>query len=202
MQIPVPPPFFEKEAMKVHIKAPVSYFGPGQLFDLVFFWARKNSNEDVDFVWVEDLEYKWYGSRLFTRLNVVAKKFYVFRERLAKEKIQIDPWDSWSADSTIALIASPLLQQLKNTTHGAAYVDDSDVPEKIQSRNGVRKNGEELDCFFFDRWNWVLDEMIFAMDNIADSDKRYSLSEDLDVVEDRIANGCRLFGKYFQSLWD
>src|SRR6056300_1762589 len=48
------------------------------------------------------------------------------------EKIRIDPWDTWSMDHTLAPIILPMLKQLKETKHGAPYVDPKDVPIELR----------------------------------------------------------------------
>jgi hypothetical protein len=87
------------------------------------------------------------------------------------EYVKIDPWDTWSMDSTLAYIILPMLKQLKETQHGAGYVVDEDVPEELKSTSAPPKENEyDLDDNHFKRWDWVLDEMIFAFTcNIDDS---------------------------------
>ncbi len=78
-------------------------------------------------------------------------------------KIQIDPWDTWSMDSTLAMIIVPMLKQLKKTTHGAPNTDDSDVPDFLKSSSAPKKENEyDIDKFHFKRWDWILDEMIWS----------------------------------------
>ena len=73
--------------------------------------------------------------------------------------VDIDAYDTWSADHTLALIIEPMLRQLKETQHGAPYVDPDDCPKELRP-NEV--NEHETDDTHFARWAWVLDEMIFA----------------------------------------
>lgn len=81
--------------------------------------------------------------------------------------IKIDPYDTWSLDSSLALIIAPALRQLKKNKHGAPAVDDEDVPENIRSTSAKPKeNDYDVDEFHFDRWDYVLDEMIFAFETI------------------------------------
>ena len=142
-----------------------------------------------------------------------------------QEDVMIDKWDSWNADHTIALIAAPLLQQLKLTKHGSGMVDDEDVPEELRSTSASPKENEwDIDDNFHKRWDWVLDEMIWAMTEHADgtgNDKFFDHSEvneevdlseqwsqvkcdreGLEAYEARKQRGFELFGKYFQNLWD
>jgi hypothetical protein len=111
--------------------------------------------------------------------------------------VRIDRWDTFNADCTLALIIAPLLSQYKKNMIGAAHVDDEDVPVEIRSTSAPPVPNEWTpDLYFFDRWNWVLDEMIFAFE---------SKNQDEDVQDKyatRITNGFRLFGKYYTHLWE
>jgi hypothetical protein len=142
-----------------------------------------------------------------------------------KINVQIDPWDTWSADHTLALIIAPLLQKMKDDKQGAPHVDDADVPEHLRSTAAPAKENEwDTDDNWYLRWNYVMDEMIWAMQQLAsfneNEDKFFDNSEvdeckgvmeqvraikvdheGLQVHRDRIQKGCELFGKYFQSLW-
>ena len=114
------------------------------------------------------------------------------------KNIEIDRWDTWSLDHTLAHIIAPALMQLRVTTHGAPRVFDDDVPEHLQSPEGHNPYEDDVDENWFARWNYVLDEMIFAFTKIRDTD-------DIDWNEeehDRVDEGLRLFGKYYRSLWD
>lgn len=141
-----------------------------------------------------------------------------------QEDVFIDKWDSWNADHTLALIAAPLLQQLKRTKRGSGMVDDADVPEELRSTSAPPKEYEwDTDANVHKRWDWVLDEMIWAMTEHTDGNgdiKFYDHSEvdeeadiikqmtkikcdyeGLDAYDKRKQRGFELFGKYFQNLW-
>jgi len=95
--------------------------------------------------------------------------WWVSRPR--KEKIRIDKWDTWNMDHTLALIIVPMLKQLRATKHGAPYVDDADVPEELRSTTAPPKENEwDTDANHFKRWDWVLDEMIWAFEQHASDD--------------------------------
>ena len=155
---------------------------------------------------------------------------------IRKNEVKLDKEDSWSADWTIAQIAHPLLKQLQETKHGAPFVDDEDVPEELRSTSCAPKENEwDTDANWFKRWDYVLDEIIFAMQEISNYNenepKMYKHVGDLEFGEidestglgeikslgveripemeepnrqyhKRIQQGCVLFGKYFQNLWD
>lgn len=141
-----------------------------------------------------------------------------------KISVQIDPWDSWSADHTLALIIAPLLQKMKDDKQGAPNVDDVDVPEHLRrSAAPSTENGWDTDDNWHLRWDYVLDEMLWAMQQIAadDDESQFydhsAVDESKGIMEQvnaikvdreglkthhaRIQKGCELFGKYFQSLW-
>lgn len=122
-------------------------------------------------------------------------------------RIRIDDYDVWSMDHTLALIIFPMLKKLKEKKHGAPIVDNEDVPEYL--RGEINSETGESDEHFFARWDYVLDEITFAFEQLASDDyiKQFFNKDRYDKVgheqlQKRIDNGCRLFGKYFQSLWD
>jgi len=124
-----------------------------------------------------------------------------------KIKVHIDPWDTWSMDHTLAPIILPMLVQLKATKHGAPFVDLNDVPKELHGKKLTKKQKEngEVDDKHFERWDWVLDEMIYAFDCKANKDDVYMRFDDRDEQvkeQERISNGFRLFGKYYEGLWD
>ena len=146
--------------------------------------------------------------------------------RVQKIKIHIDRWDTWSMDHTLAPIILPMLVQLKETKHGAPMVDMKDVPRELRATkkqlDAYGKNGE-VDPKHFERWDWILDEMIWAFEQknrdhweddyygpyIESEDKRELFGrfewiddEGRQKHQERMSNGFRLFGKYFENLWD
>ena len=152
--------------------------------------------------------------------------------------VKIDRWDTWSMDHTLADIILPMLKQLQKDKHGAPHVDDEDVPMEFQSWTSPPKGEYDTDGHHFARWDYVLNEMIFAFDCKVDdswSDKFSSGEFDkktvacqwdengkatmyqwidgpnhtykcdfdgMQEVQKRITNGFRLFGKYYEALWD
>jgi len=144
------------------------------------------------------------------------------KERVVK--IQIDPWDTWSMDHTLALIIVPMLKQLKETTHGGPAVDNNDVPEELKSTSAPPVKEHGVDDNYFKRWDWVLEEMIWAFTQLSseNDDAQFFDHSEVDEGEDfidqlkkikvdeegltahnkRIDNGLLLFGKYYRGLWD
>lgn len=145
-----------------------------------------------------------------------------------KVEIRIDDYDSWDADQTLSLIALPLLKQLKEKKHGAPYVDDEDVPEELRSTSAKPKENEyDIDEFHFARWEYVLDCILWSLEQHVNYDpdedkyivwddtaepetnltKEFGLGkcsidrEGLDAYHARKQKGFVLLGKYWQGLW-
>ena len=137
-------------------------------------------------------------------------------------KVRIDRHDTWSMDHTLAHIVVPMLKQLKETKHGSPFVDDSDVPDELKSTNSPPKENEyDIDDNHHARWEWVLDEMIWAFEQKTRDDWEsdyYKYEDDPTATfgmkcvwedregrkahQDRMSNGFRLFGRYYENLWD
>ena len=154
------------------------------------------------------------------------KTINVILDKRSDQKIQvrIDPWDTWSMDHTLAHIVVPMLKQLKDTKHGSPFVDDEDVPEEYRSTNAPPKENEyDIDAYHHYRWDWVLYEMTWAFEQktydweeqyygdwvVDDSEDglfggRFVNSDDegRKAHQERMSNGFRLFGKYYEALWN
>jgi hypothetical protein len=139
--------------------------------------------------------------------------------------VKLDVYDTWAMDHTLSFIILPMLKQLKATQHGSPNVDDEDVPKALQSNSCLPKeNSWDIDDNHFKRWEWVLDEMIWAFSEMVDEnstekfydhsavDKKAGLEEQigkikidyagLEVHEARMKKAFMLFGKYYRGLWD
>jgi hypothetical protein len=147
-----------------------------------------------------------------------------FDRRTQQIKVRIDRWDTWSMDHTLAHIVLPMLIQLKATKHGAPWVDDEDVPEELRSTSAPPKENEyDTDSNHHLRWDWILDEMIWAFNqkcrdhweddyygDYVEDQKNGSMAGSFEWVDhegqkahqERMSNGFRLFGKYYENLWD
>ena len=111
---------------------------------------------------------------------------------IRKNEVKIEYHDTWSADWTIAQIAAPLLVQLQETKHGAPFVDDEDVPEELRSTSCAPKENEwDTDANWFKRWDYVLDEIIFAMQEVAnDNENEPNMYEKIgDIVTEENPDG-------------
>ena len=153
---------------------------------------------------------------------------YPDRDEERKVEIQIDPWDSYNADHTLALIALPLLKQLKEQKQGAPYVDDEDVPEELKSTFAPPKeNDYDIDDNHFARWDYVLDCILWSLGQHVnydpEEDKFFKFNEavkpesglekllgkgkceidkeGLEAYHARKQKGFVLFGKYLRNMW-
>jgi hypothetical protein len=119
-----------------------------------------------------------------------------------KVSVRIDPWDTWSMDSTLAHIIMPMLEQLRATAHGSPRVEDIDRPDHLI---GTIPNAHEVDEFHHEAWQWVLTEMIFSFRSAKHDYDDFIVDQEIAAhieYEERVSNGFRLFGKYYQNLWD
>jgi hypothetical protein len=142
---------------------------------------------------------------------------YVYGDSDRVVDIHIDDYDHWNADHTIGMIALPILKELQKHKEGAPYVDLEDVPEHLHPEAPVDPYG--VDSTHFERWDYVLGEMIYAFDYLVnqrdmeayetepDSDGLFgesitqSSAEKMKEMGKRAQNGFELFGKYYQGLW-
>jgi hypothetical protein len=112
-------------------------------------------------------------------------------------------------DYTIAKFALPRLVELKKMMHGIPNSMFEPLPEGEYNHTSEQMEAAEK------KWNETLDEIIFAMDYIAnyrehDYYPKKTWPEkttkddykELLAVEERVQKGLILFGTYFRNLWD
>jgi len=149
--------------------------------------------------------------------------------------VKIDRYDTWSMDHTLADIILPMLKQLQKDKHGAPFTEDEDVPEELKSTSAPPKENEwDTDANHFLRWDYILNEMIWAFEQKIDDDAESKFfdnsaynevkgktnhdkwfkdmsagksktkydKEGHQAWQARKSNGFRLFGSYFEALWD
>lgn len=233
------------------------WISPYTILDYMFFWtdwskcgrwSTQQALEDHEREKSQWVDRPDWVDRWSDRLEPISRGIQWALDRVHPKikVIKIDRWDTWSMDHTLGHIILPMLKQLKEAKPGAPFVDDEDVPEHLRSTApGARdkcENEWDTDDNHFKRWDWAMDEMIFAFECKVDDSwqdqfrsgehhllwvpidvhgnevpkgehKYYKMVDgpnntykcDYDgmkVVEARIQNGFRLFGKYYQSLWD
>ena len=124
-----------------------------------------------------------------------------------KQKVEIEKFDTWNLDHTLSLIIWPALVQFKETTHGIFWIDQKDLPDELQYvfPEDPSDYTEPQEKQRVKQYEWVMDEMIWAMSQIANDSQDEPDIENRKAWQkyhDRINNGCALFGKYFRNLWD
>jgi len=222
--------------MKVYLSNYRNHWvSPYKILERVLFW-KDWENISYDTPWVE----RWTD-----RLTPLCQAWRSFLDFVHPpiRYVKIDRWDTWSMDHTLGHIVLPMLRQLQASKHGAPSVDDKDVPDELKSTSAPPKEDEyDVDDNHFRRWDYVLDEMIFAFECRSDDDyedrfwtgdmgdmkstetgqvlfnpitnkeeKTYEITftgnrtcdwDALRAHQDRVRNGFRLFGKYYEALWD
>jgi len=166
------------EIMKVYLsKYRNHWISPYTILEKVFFWRKINYSEPK-IERLHDIMYP-FAERWMKLLDVIHPQITY---------VNIDKYDTWSADHTLALIILPLLKKIKEFKHGAPFVDDEDVPEELKSTSAPPKKNEwDTDDNFFKRWDYVLDEMIQAFECLINDKwtEQYSTGEcDYQHVKD------------------
>lgn len=166
-----------------------------------------------------------------TPINTLCQKIYQWRcDR--RVSVKIDYYDAWSADEALTPIILPLLKQVQKNKDGGPNVDDEDVPEYLRrTASPPTENEWDTDDNWFARWDYVLEEMIWAFEqhSIDWEDQFWVVKPEMDLEntipnEDgtatlkwkvegefdsvgrdahyaRMKNGMMLFGKYYDCLW-
>jgi hypothetical protein len=100
-----------------------------------------------------------------------------------KVKIQIDYWDTWSLDHTLAKIIYPALLQLKETKHGvpSGLVEDVGGEDYAMQESFDFYKDTHSDSWdeAAKKWDEILDKMIWSFQQLADDDydKKYHHGE-------------------------
>lgn len=166
----------------------------------------------------EDDHDKW--DRLALKIDDILQTVYNFTinryldNKKRKIKVKVHKYDCWNADTTLAYIILPVLKQLKETKHGSPDVSPDDVPPELRPSLeeivAYNTNGATDDKFHA-RWEFVLEEMIWTFEQLVDEDAADQFVDDdtkmftypeWEEYNKRIDYGCRMFGKYYRSLWD
>jgi hypothetical protein len=138
--------------MKVKIGGYLNWYGPYQLVAPLKYIgvSEKNRDKIADFLCSK------------TPLEKLCQWVYSKRKRTIKVKIH--PHDTWGMDSTLALIILPMLKQLKATKNGSQIVEEEDVPEEL--KNPTNMPEDESWNIIEKQWNWVMNEMIWAFEQL------------------------------------
>jgi hypothetical protein len=172
------------------------WLSPYTILEKVFFWREIDYDEPI----IKKL------SDILNPFSVAWQKFLDFVHPRMRY-VKIDHYDTWSMDHTLAPIILPMLKQLKETKHGSPQVELEDVPEYMRTTTTEDWDSQLTFDFYnqdpaleephfgkynniHDRWNYVLDEMIFAFEHLVD-----------DKWEDAYSSG-KLDIKHVPCEWD
>lgn len=176
--------------MKIYInKYRYHWLSPYTILEKVFFWREIDYDEPI----IE----KW-SDRLQPPCKALQKVLDVIHPKI--DYVKIDKWDTWSMDHTLAKIVLPMLKQLKATKHGSPMVDLEDVPEELRGTSTAEYDAQLTFDFYAEarkekdvdyelvhkRWDWVLDEMIFAFEHKVDDsweDAYHSGEHDMEWIK-------------------
>lgn len=208
--------------MKIYFNKPKdNWISPYTIIEKVMFWREIDYDEPI-------VEF-WNG--ILSPFCVVLFDIRQFFNRDIRY-VKIDPWDTWSMDTTLTRIILPMLKQLKKDKHGAPHVDNEDVPTELRDKRKVKPKNGETDKNYFKRWDYVMDQMIWSFTELDKPDwdsqfwtgkvdtkwvklpngnyelkhgPKHTMKFDKkghDKHWARIQNGLKLFGKYYTALWD
>lgn len=208
--------------MKIYINRPKdNWLSPYTIMEKVIFWREIDYDEPL----VQNI-------LKYTKLGWFCDKLHTIRSFINRDikYIHIDPWDAWSLEHTLSPIILPILQELKRVKHGAPFIADEDVPKNLRvgakgtGDSDVHKLFEDNDNTFFERYDYILDEMIWTFTQLSmddheapfydhtESSKEPDLNKSVRKLKvdrvglkkhnARIDNGLRLFGRYYRHLWD
>lgn len=210
--------------MKVYIGPYKSWFGPYQLAEALCWWAKRKDQLEPYPEWVHDFG-NWLAVRNGRDTKLTKLLNWIHQKRKRKIKVKIHDYDVWAMDNTLAHIILPMLEKLKTCKHGSPHVEDFDCPQHLWSTMAKPKENEhDIDEHWHQRWEYVLQEMIWAFQQelIDDADGQFYTHPDPKLYQNHIdqihhiqvdqeglnkwqhrkQNGFRLFGKYYQNLWD
>ena len=200
--------------MKVYMNGyPNTWLSPYTILEKVIFWREIDYDEPMIEKWVIVLVPFCEALQFVRNLFSPTIRY-----------VKLDRYDTWSMDHTLAYIILPMLKQLQETKHGAPFTEDKDVPKELRSTSAPPKENEwDTDDNHFKRWDYILDEMIWAFEQkLKDDDtgqffdhtdceglpfeekiKKIKVDrKGLKAHNDRKAKGFLLFGKYYENLWD
>jgi hypothetical protein len=166
--------------MKVYIGPYETWIGPYQLADMLFFWVEKYPDEKLENRWDYKLHDKFGTWLASTWVADFCQWIHNFKKR--KIKVRIDNYDVWSMDSTLTPIILPMLKKLKEVKQGSGYIELEDVPESMRLTSTEEwdaqqtfdfyhePNLQNIHCDIHTRYEWALDEMIWAFEQLNDDD--------------------------------
>lgn len=145
-------------------------------------------------------------------LDVTINRLLVLKGRTIDVKIH--DYDLSFADETMSYVILPMLYRIRDRIQRTPYIESKDVPKNLRA---TKKQQDQyytdgtLDSKVQARWDWVIEEMIYAFESLQDdelvfhyfspNDEESWDTEKYDQHHARMKNGLELFGKYYTELW-
>ena len=212
--------------MKVYIGPYTNWIGPHQIAERILFW--KDERDEKVYRFGKWLATNRHGEDSW--LTKLCQ--WIDDKKKRTVRVRIDDEDVWGLDSTLAYIIAPALKKLKEQKDGSPFVENEDVPEELRCVAAIELFSEgditihdrwkwvlnEM-IFAFETINtdwedqfWKVKPEMDTAEYPEDEGKssvplRWKVEGECDwdgrnKMQDRIQNGFRLFGKYYQGLWD
>ena len=145
--------------MKAYIGPYTNYISPYDIAKRIFFWKDPYDDEEGKAI---DALGNWLRGKKGDKPSLTSRFCNWYNQRQKRTvAITIDGYDTWSADHTLALIIHPLLLKIKENKKGSPFVDPEDVPEDLRPKTEPNDSNHYVDDTHHERWDWVLDQMIF-----------------------------------------
>ena len=141
------------------------------------------------------------------------------------EKVSVHPWDTYSADNTLAMVIYPVLVAYKKDVQDKGVVP-ADFLDTVDVTGISDEDAQALHEKLFNeallKWEGLLDEMIWSFDEVrgdyageeaffkikdenadlGDLGNRYDIDNNgLNDYYEKIDMGLQLFARYYRSLW-
>lgn len=209
--------------MKVYIGKPKHFWGIFQLVDLLQAFGVHG---DTTFKWAEKIDDK------FPKINKFFNWIYQKRQSKPKIKIHYyDVWSMDYTLSPI-ILAMMLEFKRQGINGAPCTDDEDVPENLRSVNYPAKENDWDTDDGWHPRWEWIVDEIIWTFTQLSDenNDAQFHSGEDVrfnfgppdengnrewlpnpkhkydaeghQKHRERIQNGLRLFGKYYQALWN
>ncbi len=163
------------------------WISPYTMLDYLFFWTKwsKCSRDKKAYTYPESDDWvdppAWV-EKWAERLNPISIALQKILDKIHPKinYVKIDYWDVWNMDHTLSPIILPMLKRLREVKHGSGFVDIEDVPEHLRCTTTEDWDSQRTFDFYHEheikegeadihaRWDWVLDEMIYAFEHLVD----------------------------------
>jgi hypothetical protein len=175
--------------MKVYIGPYKKWWGPYQIAELLkYIGVGKDRCYEIG---------NWLSTTWVNEACV-----WIDSKRKRTIKVKVHPYDTWNADSTLAHIIVPLLKEFRSNITGVpTAINQEDVPVELRTDLRDQNNIVPLE-HSSKQWEWILDEIIWAFENMDESDWNLNNVDIYNQSSVRRQKGLELFGKYLIHIWN